>query len=279
MSALDHYTLGATDAELRRLIALASHEEDHVVAACWRAGVAEGMVVADLGCGPLGALGALARVVGSSGTVIGVDASAHALEKARALLGDTSNVRLMQGDVNEASRESLEVDAVDAVYSRLMLLHQPHPERVLARMSQLLRPGGVVIAHEPSDLPEHAPASEPDVPAMRRVWELVIGAARLRAAQTDFGRRGRAYLTAAGFDIRHSEAYSVHYPPEIGYEIPRVALMSLRPVIEGRLASSDELAQLDVELQQMKHRDVQWVSSPLMFEWIATKRSDSRRSP
>ena len=209
--------------------------------------------------------------------MIGVDASAHALEKARALLGETSNVRLVQCDVNEVSRESLEVDAVDAIYSRLMLLHQPNPERVLARMSHLLRPGGVVIAHEPSDLPEHAPASEPEVPAMRRVWELVIAAARLRGAQTDFGRRGRAYLVAAGFDIRHSKAYSVHYPPEIGYEIPRVALTSLRPVIEDHLATSDELARLDDELQEMRQRgDVQWVSSPLMFEWIATKRSDSR---
>ena len=109
--------------------------------------------------------------------------------------------------------------------------------------------------------------------------ELVIAAARLRGARTDFGRRGRAYLAAVGFDIQHSEAYSVHYPPEIGYEIPRVALTSLRPIIEGHLATSDELAQLDDELQEMKHRDVQWVSSPLMFEWIATKRSDSRRSP
>ena len=51
MSALDHYTLGATDAELRRLIALASHEEDHVIAACRRAGVVEGMVVGILDAG------------------------------------------------------------------------------------------------------------------------------------------------------------------------------------------------------------------------------------
>ena len=51
-----HYTLGASDAELRRLIALASHEEDRVIDACRRAGIGEGMVVADFGCGPLGAL-------------------------------------------------------------------------------------------------------------------------------------------------------------------------------------------------------------------------------
>ncbi|HYC58370.1 MAG TPA: methyltransferase domain-containing protein [Thermoanaerobaculia bacterium] len=269
-----HYTLGGTDEELRRLVSLAAHEEDHVVDACRRAGVTVGMVVADLGCGPLGALGALARVVGSSGVVIGVDANVHALEKARTLLAEAANVRLVAGDVNSVSREQLGVAAIDAVYCRLMLLHQPDPARVLARMSALLRPGGVVIAHEPSDDLAHAPASEPDVPAMTRVWELVIGAARSRGARTDFGRRGRAYLAAAGFAIEHTRAYVVHYPPRIGYEIPRVALASLRPVIdEHGLATNEEVAQLDAKLRQAQQLDDgQWVSSPLMFEWIARKR-------
>ena len=57
-SMVSSYTLGATDAELRRLIDLASHEEDRVVDACRRAGIGEGATVLDLGCGPLGALGA-----------------------------------------------------------------------------------------------------------------------------------------------------------------------------------------------------------------------------
>lgn len=37
---------------------------------------------------------------------------------------------------------------------------------------------------------------------------------------------------------------------------------------------SDQLAHLDAELQAMKVRDdVQWVSSPMMYEWIAQKRA------
>src|SRR5687768_11771451 len=73
---LPHYSLGATEAEHRRLIDLASHEEQHVVDACRRAGIGEGATVLDLGCGPLGGLAALAGVVGRAGTVIGIDASA-----------------------------------------------------------------------------------------------------------------------------------------------------------------------------------------------------------
>jgi SAM-dependent methyltransferase len=261
---LEHYSLGATDDELRRLIHLASHEEDRVIDACRRAGIGEGATVVDLGCGPLGALAALSRVVGNSGTVIGVDANAAALEKAHVLV---PHVRLVHADVHDVA-----IDDADLVYSRLMLLHQADPARTLRHMASLLREGGVLIAHEPSDLAVHAPASEPHVPAMTRVWELVIAAARARGARTDFGRRGRAYLTEAGLTVESQRAYYVHYPPEIGYDIPRVALHSLRPTLaEHALASDDEIARLDGELEEAKAcEDVQWVSSPLMFEWIAS---------
>lgn len=265
------YSLGASDAELRRLVALASHEGDRVIEAATRANVRAGATVLDLGCGPLGALAALASVVGPRGSVIGVDASAAAVENARSLL---PHVRVVQADVNELTLAQLELEGgADMAYCRLMLLHQRDPERTLRQMATLVRRGGVVVAHEPSDLPMQAPSSEPAVPAMTRVWELVIAAARARGARTDFGRRGRAYLESAGFAVESHRAYAVHYPPDIGYEIPRSALASLRPVLaEYGLADDDEVARLDRELDDAKKRtDVQWVSSPLMVEWIARK--------
>ena len=266
------YSLGSSDAELRRLVQLASHEEERVIDACRRARVASGATVLDLGCGPLGALAALANVVGPQGTVIGVDASEPALAKARTLLSAQPHVRFAQGDVNE-----IDLDPVDLAYSRLMLLHQNDPARTLRNVARLLRPGGVFIAHEASDLPIHAPASEPHVPAMTRVWELVIGAARARGATPDFARRGKAYLEDAGFVVESHGAYVVHYPPEIGYDIPRVALHSLGPVLaQHGLASEQEIARLDRELEDAKHNAaVQWVSSPTMFEWTARASAPS----
>jgi SAM-dependent methyltransferase len=274
---MQHYTLGATDAELRRLVELASREEDRVIDACARAGIGEGACVADIGCGPLGALSALSRVVRESGRVIGVDGSSSALEKARLLLpaAEFPQLRFVHAELQQLTLEQLGVDAVDLAYCRLMLLHQSDPEDAVRRMTSLVRPGGIVIAHEPSDLAMHAPASEPHVPAMTRVWELVIGAARARGATTDFGRCGRRYLEAANLEILSHRAYVVHYRPDIGYEIPRIALNSLRPVIAAHaLASSEEIERLDVELTAAKKASgIQWVSSPPMFEWIARKRS------
>jgi SAM-dependent methyltransferase len=273
-TALSHYSLGSTDAEHRRLVQLASHEESRVAGACRRARIGRGAIAIDLGCGPLGALAALADVVGRDGTVIGVDASAAALARARTLLAEGfPQIRLVEADVNRVTAGQLGIDGADLAYSRLMLLHQADPGESLANAARLLRAGGAFVAHEASDLSVHAPAAEPHVPAMTRVWELVVAAARARGARTDFARRGRAYLERAGFTIESHRAYAVHYPPEIGFEIPRVALRSLRPTLaEKALAGDEEIERLDREIEEAKqHEGVQWVSSPLMIEWIGRK--------
>lgn len=269
---LPHYSLAASDSEHARLVALATAEADRVVDACRRAGVAPGAVALDLGCGPLGAVAALAEVVGADGTVIGVDASAGALERARALMpvARFPSVRFIHADVHLLSPNDLGAAAADLAYSRFFLLHQRDPAATLHAAASFLRPGGIVIAHEPSDEPAGAPASEPATAAMTRVWTLVIAAARARGAQTDFGLRGRAYLERAGLEVVGHRAYVVHYPPHVGYDIPRVALHSLRPTLaEHGLATEAEIAELDAELEAAKVRpETQWVSGPLMFEWI-----------
>ena len=80
-------------------------------------------------------------------------------------------------------------------------------------------------------------------------------------------------MQAAGLSVESHGEYAVHYPPETGYEIPRVALNSLRPVLaEFGLASEDEIQALDRELVEAEaRRDAEWVSSPRMFEWIGRK--------
>jgi hypothetical protein len=99
------------------------------------------------------------------------------------------------------------------------------------------------------------------------VLDLGLRPARRARGSRERGRAGKD----AGFVVESHRAYVVHYPPEIGYGIPRVALHSLRPVLaQHDLATDDEIARLDREIEDAKRRtDVQWVSGPLMFEWTA----------
>jgi ubiquinone/menaquinone biosynthesis C-methylase UbiE len=70
------YVLDASEAGHSRLIGLAQQSADNVRELCARAGLREGARLADIGCGPIGALGELAEIAGPHGSVVGIDSSA-----------------------------------------------------------------------------------------------------------------------------------------------------------------------------------------------------------
>src|SRR5580704_1899485 len=86
------------------------------------AGLKEGMSVADFGCGPGTMTRMLAALVGSSGSVTGIDFHAGQLEEARQLCA-------MDGLVNttfvaaDACSTGLPQNRFDLVYCRFLLLH------------------------------------------------------------------------------------------------------------------------------------------------------------
>jgi trans-aconitate methyltransferase len=165
VNALSHYSLAASDEEHRRLIALATAEEDRVRDACARAGIGSGHHVVDLGCGPLGALHALASVVGPEGRVVGIDASAAALDKARSLLQHKQSVRFVHADVNAIASSDLPVADADLVFSRLFLLHQ-HDRRIRSEVPQRCCDREAPSSHtsRPMSFPAHPHRSRPCLP-------------------------------------------------------------------------------------------------------------------
>lgn len=95
--------------------------------------------VADLGCGTGQMTAALAPFVHH---VIAVDASAAMLNAAKKRLQEFRNVELRRGDL-----ESLPIDdgRVDAATLALVLHHLAEPERAVAEVSRVLKPGGRVL--------------------------------------------------------------------------------------------------------------------------------------
>src|SRR5262245_19414478 len=140
------YVPGHSDDERQRLISQSRFLGPLTEQVLLSAGITSGMRVLDLGCG-VGDVSFLARkLVGPSGTVIGVDRSSEAIAVARqrASGANLENVRFIEDDIEKISVD----DPVDAVVGRLVLLYQRDPAATLRQAAAHTRAGGLVAFQE-----------------------------------------------------------------------------------------------------------------------------------
>jgi len=170
------YALGHAQDELDRIINVARFLGDLTEHVLHLAGLAPGMRVLDVGCGPGDVVFLAAKLAGPEGTVIGVDTSLEAIERARqraAAIGLT-NVHFVAQDLVASE---LELDEpVDALIGRLVLQYFADPAQVLRRLASLVKPGGVVAFQE-ADMEDRA-YSEPVCPvyetALQRIKQTFL---------------------------------------------------------------------------------------------------------
>jgi arsenite methyltransferase len=108
--------------------------------------IPEGGIVLDVGCGPASITASLARAVGPSGLVLGIDRSEAML--ARAVHAESGpQIAFLHAD---AQRLPLRDRTVDAVVSVAVLQLVPDPVIALAEMARVLRPGGRLAVMVPT---------------------------------------------------------------------------------------------------------------------------------
>jgi SAM-dependent methyltransferase len=110
------------------------------------AGITSGMKVLDVGTGIGDVAFMVAERVGSQGTVVGVDMNPMMLDVARqrAQTAGITNVEFLQGDVSQMALSA----QFDAVVGRFILLYIKDRAALLRRLSQQLRPGGIIAFQE-----------------------------------------------------------------------------------------------------------------------------------
>jgi ubiquinone/menaquinone biosynthesis C-methylase UbiE len=96
-------------------------------------------VVGDLGCGTGQVSAAIAPFVAR---VVAVDASAAMLQAAKKRLHGIENVDLRRGELEALPIDDARVDAATLI---LVLHHVPEPDRALAEVVRVLKPGGRVV--------------------------------------------------------------------------------------------------------------------------------------
>jgi SAM-dependent methyltransferase len=163
------YVLGHADVEVRRLLLQGRLYDSYTEHALRLAGLRPGMRVLDVGSGPGDVSFVAARLVGPTGSVLGVDAAPAMVELARTRAAEKglSTVRFAQAAIDEIALD----EPVDAVIGRLILMHLPDPAATLRQLASLVRAGGV-IAFSENDIT--ATRSIPDMPLFERVTAGIV---------------------------------------------------------------------------------------------------------
>jgi SAM-dependent methyltransferase len=195
----------------------------------------------DLGCGPGHTTRALAAL--TAARVTGLDHSTSFIEEAARM--PVPNVVYRVGDVTRPRDEAVpDVPPADALYSRFLLTHLPHPGEALSTWASYLTTGAVCLLQETA-------AMTGSHRALARYYELVADLQRRHGQRLDIGR--------ALSDVPDRRLYDVRYSGERGFSLPgsrmaelhRLNLMTWRH--DPLAASFDprELESLEAELAQI----------------------------
>jgi ubiquinone/menaquinone biosynthesis C-methylase UbiE len=155
--------------------------------------------VLDVGCGPGFYCLELSEIVGSSGSVVGVDSSPAMLELARTRCGGRDNVGLLEGEALALPVESATFDGTVCVQ---VLEYVADVDAVLAELHRALRPGGRAVVWD-VDWATVSIHSRDTVLTERvlRAWDEHLAAPSLP-------RTLGARLRSAGFEDVHVKAHA-----------------------------------------------------------------------
>ena len=141
------YVLGHSDRELERLRLQAQLIDPITRQFLIEAGIAPGMRVLDIGSGAGDVAFLAAHLVGPAGAVVGVDRSAVGLARARSRSEERSlaNVTFVESELSAMAFDR----PFDAALGRYVLCFQPDPVATLRTIARQVRPGGIILFHEP----------------------------------------------------------------------------------------------------------------------------------
>ncbi len=116
-------------------------------------GFKPGWTMLDLGCG-YGYVGyTYAPYISPGGRVVCVDREVALLVEARRRAAEPRNGCFFHFACGDASAVPLADGTVDVAFCQTLLMHLAEPEKCLAEMVRVTRPGGVVVCHEPDNSP------------------------------------------------------------------------------------------------------------------------------
>lgn len=242
------YVLGSSDPERQRLVRQA---RVFAAEASWlldQAGAKPGWRAVDVGCGPIGIMNLLCDRVGPTGETVGVDSEARMIAMARDVAAELNLANLTLVEAG-ATGTGLERASFDFAHARLLLVNVPDPERVVAELAALVRPGGVVALQE---LDWVSWICQPPHPAWDRLRDALRDFRARRGLDVHMGGQLPGLLRGAGLGEVGFRAVCPAYIDGTGDDhtlLVTFAKLHGAELVADGLVAADELASLMAELE------------------------------
>jgi ubiquinone/menaquinone biosynthesis C-methylase UbiE len=267
---LRNYALGNTDAEHERLIRQAARLAPLTEKFFHGAGIGPGQRVLDLGSGVGDVAMLLARLVGPSGEVVGIERDSRSIARAKARVTEAGlrNVSFTQSDVNQIESSEL----FDAAVGRLILMFVPDPVRVLSSLVRLVRPGGIIAFQESSWAPTFAISTH--LPLWSAAASLMCETFRRSGANPEIGLALYRIFQESGLP---APAMQMELPLGDGADFIRWmydVICSLRPQIQQLNLSLEELGDLDTLPERLQ---AEVAASKGVASWMAIVGASARQ--
>lgn len=265
------YVLGHSAEELNRLIDQARLFGELTEDVFVRAGIGPGMRVLDVGCGAGDVSFLLARMVGPSGAVVGVDRSedAVAMANARAQAMGLAQVSFCQGELEDISLDQ----PVDAAVGRFVLMYSSEPSIALRRVAANVRAGGIVAFQE---MNVAEAKSFPYVDLFEQSMRWIIETLDREKVKNLMGLGLYRTFVEAGLPPPQMimGARVEGSSDSLGYQIVAQVVKSLLPVMEKLGIANEKEVQIETLAQRLRDevisRGAVIVLPPLVGAWTRT---------
>lgn len=262
MSDLQHYVIRGGIEGRERLKLLSKIMHPNTSSLFERAGVAEGMICLDVGCGSGDATFELSRRVGAGGKVVGADLDQTKIDLARqeAEALAIGNIEFRVLDIRDC-RAACEFDLV---YARFLLTHLQNPEAVIGSFYQLLKPGGLLIV-EDIDFSGHFVF--PESRAFNRYHEFYCTAVRKRGGDPNIGLRLPLLLKDGGFaNVEMAIVQPIGIEGEVKLLNPITMENIADSLLEDNLVTREEVADIVQQLYDLAADDKTIAGAPRIVQ-------------
>jgi ubiquinone/menaquinone biosynthesis C-methylase UbiE len=267
----DNYLLGNSDGEHERLIRQANRLASSTKRFFREAGIAAGQRVLDLGSGVGDVAMLVARLVGPSGEVVGIERDHRSLNRARtrAAAAGLHNVEFVETDIAHFSTDS----RFDATVGRYILQFLPDPVATLRSVAQRVHLGGIIAFQEVSFAPFVALFAH--LPLWSTVVSLHHEVAVRVGVNTEMGPALHKVFRDAGLPTPHMRfEMELGHDPDFSRNVSD-ATLSIWPQIEKLDLQVERLGDLRTLQQRLQNEIaasntvVPWL--PLVGAWCRTR--------